>query len=59
LVSKVPSSLIEVIKSNLATEDTKDSIDASHIVIDQEKLNKYVDLIVVSILEFLHKKIIP
>lgn len=53
LVSKVPSSLIEVTKGNLATEDTKHHIDASIIELDNEKIEKYVYLIGESILEFL------
>lgn len=52
LVEKIPSSLIEVTKWNLATQATKDSIDGSKIVLDEEKLHQYQELIFESILEF-------
>lgn len=56
LVSKIPSSLIEIVKWNLATSQTKDSIDASKIVLDKEKLQNYQELISQSIIEFLSFK---
>jgi hypothetical protein len=52
LVGKVPSSLIEITKGNLATEETKDSIDASKIILDEVKLHHYQELISQSIIEF-------
>ncbi len=56
LVEKIPSSLIEVTKWNLATSQTKDAIDASKIVLDEEKLQSYQDLISQSIVEFFSSK---
>lgn len=52
LVGKVPSSLIEITKGNLATEETKDYIDASKIILDEVKLHHYQELISQSIIEF-------
>ncbi|MGE4444198.1 MAG: hypothetical protein AB7E37_04365 [Candidatus Altimarinota bacterium] len=56
LVGKVPSSLIEITKGNLATEETKDSIDASKIILDEVKLHHYQELISQSIIEFFSQK---
>lgn len=56
LVEKIPSSLIEVTKWNLATSQTKDAIDASKIVLDEGKIQSYQDLISQSIVEFFSSK---
>lgn len=56
LVAKIPSSLIEVTKWNLATSQTKDAIDASKIVLDEGKIQSYQDLISQSIVEFFSSK---
>lgn len=56
LVGKVPSSLIEITKGNLATEETKDYIDASKIILDEVKLHHYQELISQSIIEFFSQK---
>ncbi len=56
LVAKIPSSLIEVTKWNLATSQTKDAIDASKIVLDEGKIQNYQELISQSIVEFFSSK---
>lgn len=52
LVGKIPSSLIEITKGNIATDETKDFIDASKIILDEVKLQNYQELISQSIIEF-------
>lgn len=56
LVGKIPSSLIEITKGNLATNETKDYIDASKIELDADKIYNYQELISESIIEFFSQK---
>jgi hypothetical protein len=56
LISKVPSSLIEITKGNIATLETKDSTNWSKIILDEKKIEKYSWIIVESIVEFFQKK---
>ncbi len=56
LVEKVPSSLIEIVKGNLATDETKEAINASEIILDMNKIQKYTDIIVESIIDFFQNR---
>lgn len=56
LIQKVPSSFIEVLKSNIATDETKDFTNNSKIVLDEVKVQKYINLLNNVIENFLIKK---
>jgi len=56
LIQKVPSSFIEVLKSNIATDETKDYTNNSLIVLDEVKVQKYIKLLNDVVEKFLIKK---
>lgn len=56
LIQKVPSSFIEVLKSNIATDETKNYTNNSKIVLDEIKVQKYIKLLNDVVEKFLIKK---
>lgn len=56
LIQKVPSSFIEILKSNIATDETKKYTNNSKIVLDEIKVQKYIKLLNNVVEKFLIKK---
>jgi hypothetical protein len=56
LIQKTPASFIEVLKSNISTDETKNYTNNSKIILDKNKINFYVELLSKSIEEFLNNK---
>lgn len=56
LIQKVPSSFIEILKSNISTDETKNYTNNSKIVLDEIKVEKYIKLLNNVVEKFLIKK---
>lgn len=56
LIQKTPASFIEILKSNISTDSTKNYTNNSKIILDENKINFYVNLLWLAIEEFLNKK---
>ena len=54
LIKKLPSSIIEITKWNIATDKTSHYTNTSKIVLDKEKIKNYIDILSECIIDFMN-----